>query len=116
MTDVISFNEEYIDVLKKKVINYVSRNGISVNMVSFNLSLFNKFTINDREDTNIHVILPDITNGKVTGASIDIDGGFFFVNNNEYNINPDLEDLFCNKLTYALVEGASIKFKMENNK
>ena len=52
----------------------------------------------------------------MTNALVDIDSGYFIIEGENYYLKPELEDIFINKLTSILVEGASMNIKFENNR
>ncbi|MBR1376296.1 MAG: hypothetical protein IJ565_00570 [Bacilli bacterium] len=108
------FDKEFITNLKKDVINYVSRTNININKITFNLSMYTNFVVNNNNDTTIKVTMPRIENKSIIPATIEIGKKYFKIENNEYYIKSEYEDLITINLTKILVKGASIKVKYDN--
>lgn len=111
MLNELKFDKEFVSNIKKNIINYVSRASVNVNKITFNLTLYTNFIVNNDDTRIINITLPVIKDGKIIPASIEIGGSFFNVMDNNYYIKPELEDIFINKLTRILVYGASINIK-----
>ena len=112
--NAVKFDKEYITGIKKNIINYISKTSVSVNKITFNLSLYTNFVINDNDNAAIKVTLPEIIDKKVTPARIEIGSYYFDIKDNEYYIKPKVEELLLNKLTKILVKGASLRIAYEN--
>lgn len=110
------FDNEYVNDIKKAIINYISRSSVNINRVTFNLSLYSKFVINTLKSKKISVDKPIITDGYITQAILTIDGGFFEIRDNAYYIKPEVEDTFANKLIYQLLLGARMNIKYNGNR
>ena len=113
MNDYI-FNQEYINNIKKNIVNFISRAKININKITFNLSLYTDFVIDNESTKDITVVLPKIINNKIIGAKIIINKKYFNIIKGASYIKPEYEDILLNKLTRILVEAAAIKFKYEN--
>lgn len=115
MTD-IKFDSNYINEIKKKIINYISRSNANINKIKYNLSLFSKFVIENSKQITVKCNNPSFKDGKCTPAKIIISSAFFEVNNGSYYINPEYEDILSYKLTYQLIKGCSSNIIYEDNK
>ena len=112
--NAVKFDKEYITDIKKNIINYISRTSVSVNKITFNLSLYTNFVISDDDNATIKVTLPEIIDKKVIPAKIEIGSYYFDVKDDGYYIKPKVEELLLNKLTKILVKGASLRITYEN--
>lgn len=110
------FDKQFISEIKKKIINYVSRSNVNINRITFNLSLYNQFIINDNKGMDIKLVLPVIIKGNITPPEIIIDSGYFDIIDDVYYIKPEAEDVFTNKIICTLVKGCSINIVYDNNK
>lgn len=115
MTDY-QFNKDFVTGIKKDIINYVSRTSTNVNKITFNLSLYTNFVINNDDNTAIKVTYPNITLKKIIPAKIEIGARYFEQRDNEYYIKPEYEDLLIEKITNVLVIGASLKLRYDGAK
>lgn len=115
MTDY-KFDKDFVTGIKKNVINYVSRTSTNVNKITFNLSLYTNFVINNDDNTTIKVTYPNINNKKIIPAKIEIGSEYFEMVDNEYYIKPEYEDLLIDKITDILVIGASLKLRYDGAK
>ena len=112
--NAVKFDKEYITGIKKNIINYISKTSVSVNKITFNLSLYTNFVISEDDDTTIKVTLPEINEKKVIPAKIEIGSYYFDIKDNEYYIKPKVEETLLNRLTKILVKGASLRIAYEN--
>lgn len=103
------FNNDFINDLKKNVINFISRTNINVNKITFNLSLYTQFVISDDDELYITPKHPTIINGKITPATIKLGGGYFDKMDNDFYIKPEYEDDLIFKITKLLVRGAALR-------
>lgn len=110
------FDKQFVSEIKKKIINYVSRSNVNINRITFNLSLYNQFIINDNKGMDIKLVLPVIIKGSITPPEIIIDSGYFDIIDDVYYIKPEAEDVFTNKIICTLVKGCSINIVYDNNK
>ena len=102
------FNNDFINDIKKSVINFISRTNINVNKITFNLSLYTNFIISDDDKLYINVEHPTIINGKLKAATIKLGGGYFDKIDNDFYIKPEHEDTLIFEITRLLIKGAAL--------
>ena len=103
------FNNDFINDIKKSIINFISRANINVNKITFNLSLYTGFIISNDNELYINIEHPTIINGKIKPATIKLGGGYFDKIDNDFYIKPEYEDDFIFGITKLLVRGASLR-------
>ena len=105
------FNNDFINDIKKSVINFISRANINVNKITFNLSLYTKFIISDDDKLYISTTHPTLVGGRIKEATINIGGGYFDKIDNDFYIKPEYEDDLIFEITRLLIKGAALNIE-----